>query len=103
MKKVIDGKVYNTDTADVVCDLSSMENYSSSQWHETLLYRTRNGTFFLAGEGGAASMWAGHVGHTPTGGAGLRVIDVEEARRWMESAECDQEEFEKFGLSVVEG
>ena len=57
MKQVIDGKIYDTDKARRVCDLPSpTQNRRDFQWHETGLYRTTKGRFFLAGEGADASV-----------------------------------------------
>jgi hypothetical protein len=61
MKAIINGRIYNTDTADVVWDVSYGWSGSDLDWHETVLYRTKKGTFFLAGKGGPRSMWAQHM------------------------------------------
>jgi len=104
MKRIINGKLYDTETAHELCELESTAYVSDFEWHETYLYRTKKGAFFIAGVGNAASMWAepcGQGGHT--NGEGLRVVDDSEARQYMEAADCAVDEFAAVGLDVVEG
>jgi hypothetical protein len=86
MRKVIDGKVYNTETATVVCDISPSGFYSGDfRYENTYLYKSPKGTFFISGTGGPLSRWAvpeGNNGHR--GGSGLYVIDDDEARGFCE-------------------
>jgi hypothetical protein len=86
LKAIINAHVYNTETADVVCDVSYGWSGSDLDWHETTLYRPKKGAFFLAGKGGPRSMWAEQHGTASTNGSGLRVFDIEEARVPMEAA-----------------
>lgn len=86
--RIIDGLLYDTETATLICDLSI--NTDRSNWHfdETGLYRTQKGAFFVAGEGGPLSRWAltttggGSAHHDP--GAGIEPVDVNEAKRLIE-------------------
>lgn len=103
MKVIIRGRAYNTETAQLVCDLSYGYRGTSFSWHETQLYQTRNGTFFVAGRGGPMSMWARRVDNSSTSGCGLRLVTADEARAFMENAGCDEEDFEAVGLPVAEG
>lgn len=96
---VIDGKRYSTETADCICDVSP-SGWSSSdfQWHSTNLYCTPKGRFFLAGCGGPMSMWATPVGQNGySGGSGIRLIDVEEAKRIVEQHGDERTWFKCFG------
>lgn len=75
MRAIINGKRYDTDTADELCQLTCNAYMGDFRWHDTRLYRTRRGTFFLAGEGGPASMWArAAAGGGSREGSGIRVI-----------------------------
>ena len=103
MKATIKSRIYNTDTAEVVFDISHGWSGSDLDWHETTLYRTKNGAFFLAGKGGPRSMWATSHGNVSSSGSGLRVIDVEEARTHMEAASCPEHVYDAFGLALQEG
>ena len=104
MKQVIDGKIYDTTKAHRVCDLPSPTNNPRDfKWHDTGLYRTTKGRFFLAGEGGPMSMWAERVEQNGwRSGSGLCALTDEEARDHMQAARCTAEEFIEVGLSVEE-
>jgi hypothetical protein len=96
---IIDGKRYSTETADEICDVSP-RGYSCSdfEWHDTRLYRTKNGRFFLAGRGGASSMWATAVGQNGrTGGSGIQPIEIEKAKRLVERHADQRTWFKCFG------
>lgn len=86
MRKVIDGKTYNTETAAEVCDISPTGVYSGDfRYEDTRLYKSPKGTFFIAGEGGPMSRWAQPEGQNGRrGGSGLYVIDTDEARSLCE-------------------
>lgn len=85
MIRIVNGKRYNTDTAELLCNISR-GSYSRSdfQYDNTDLYVTQNGNFFISGEGGARSRWAQSVPNGSTGGSGLRPIDKADARSLLE-------------------
>ena len=104
MKRIINGKTYNTATAQHVCDLACSSNPGDFSYHDTSLYRSPKGQFFVCGEGGAMSMWSESAGpNSWSGGKGLRLVDEAEARAIMESAGCTEEDFAAVGLDVHEG
>lgn len=97
-RAIINGKTYNTETATRICSVPSRaQSRTDFSWHDTDLYRTKKGTFFLAGRGGYASMWAQSVG-----GSGVRPVSAQEARDYMEAAGCDENAFTAVGLPVEE-
>lgn len=103
MKRVMDGKAYDTATAEVVCELECSVEYGSFGWHDTALYRTQRGRFFLAGRKGGGSMWRRQVDSSTWGpGEGITAIDADEARSYMEAARCALDIFTRVGLSVEE-
>lgn len=103
MKRVIDGKIYNTATATEICDLPCHHYRGDFHWHDTTLYRTKKGAYFLAGEGGPMSLWAEPSGNNGwSGGSGLRVITAEEAREYAEQAELDPEAMQQAGFELEE-
>ena len=55
MKKIINGKTYNTETAKKLANWDN-EIYGSFDSIEETLYQKRTGEFFLAGEGGASTI-----------------------------------------------
>lgn len=85
MKRIIDGKRYDTETARKLVDLYCSHFAGDFQHHATALYRTSKGAFFLAGSGGPMSMWARSLGNNSTGGGeGIRPLDDDEAREILE-------------------
>lgn len=85
MKKIINNKVYDTDTANVLAEWSNgLGPRDSTRVHETL-YQKRTGEFFLYGVGGPASRYAVSAGQNSWSG-GSRIIPLtwEAAREWAE-------------------
>lgn len=103
MKRVIDGRVYNTETATEICELPCRHNPGDFGYHQTSLYLTKNGRYFLAGGGGPMSMWARALdGNSTGGGSGVRPLDKSEARDYAESADLDDEELRSAGFEIEE-
>lgn len=97
MQRIVNGKRYDTETAEQLCNISR-GGYSRSdfQYDDTNLYVTRNGNFFIAGEGGPRSRWAQSYGQNgSTGGSGLRPISKDDARNLLEQY-GDPEQVEEF-------
>lgn len=104
MKKIINGRTFNTETATHVCDLPCTANRGDFHWHETALYRSPRGQFFVAGRGGARSVWAQPLcGGGAGAGDGLRLVTDDEAREHMERAGCDEADFLAHGFDIQEG
>ena len=62
MKKIIKGKVYDTDTAQKVAEYSNNYPRSDLHFYEEELYRKKTGEFFLYGSGNAASKYSRSCG-----------------------------------------
>jgi hypothetical protein len=96
MRRIINQKVYDTETADLVCDVSGNgANFSQSDFDfdDTSLYRTKKGEWFVAGEGGASSRWGKPYGRNSyTGGAGVRTVTEDEAKALVEEFASDDYE-----------
>ena len=104
MERVIEGKVYDTRTAKRICELPcSAEFRSDFYWHDTDLYKSPAGTFFIAGEGSPLSMWGeAHGQGGRIGGSGLRLITQQEARGIAEAAGLDPKAYEDaFGAVEI--
>ena len=90
MKKVINGKLYNTETATKIASDNSPYGNGDFQFENTKLYKTAKGAFFLAGNGGAASRWSQSLGTGGRGaGEGMEALTPEEARTWCEANDVD--------------
>lgn len=90
MKRVINGKVYNTETADELHTYAPYENTSDFHFFTETLYVTKKGAYFVAGEGGAMSAYAESLGGgSYGGGSGIRVLSKAEAMEWLEETGGD--------------
>lgn len=99
MKRIINGKVYDTETAIEVAEASRgcyPQSRDFGDWRETL-YQTKNGRFFLYGEGGAMTRWSQDCGNNMTSGSeGILAMDDLEALAWCETNEIDADKLTEF-------
>lgn len=98
MKQIIDGKRYDTDAATYIGNGGSDGNTSVTDFRywDANLYLTAKGRFFLAGEGGALSMFARSAGQNATrGGAGIIPLSTCEALDFCER-HLHPSEYERF-------
>lgn len=84
MKKIINAKVYNTETATKVGAWDNGYFTNDFNYCSEDLYKKKTGEFFLHGEGGALSTYASHEGNMT--GYGERIIPMtyDEAAQWAE-------------------
>lgn len=101
MKKIINGKLYNTETA---VDFGRYWNGFSTRdfkcVYETL-YRKKTGEYFLHGEGGAMTTYAENVGDMRGWGERIIPMTYDEAREWAEQ-KLDADEYESIFGEVPE-
>lgn len=98
MKKIINGKLYDTDTAKRLGYDGGGDGFSS--WSEEL-YQKRTGEYFLYGEGGARTRYAEHVdgpGGGWTGGEKIMPLSLDAARQWAEEHLSADDYAEIFGM-----
>lgn len=89
MKKVIDGKLYNTETAEAIAHWSNdLPRGDFRNCDETLL-KTAKGAFFVYGEGGAMTQWSQAAGDMRCGGTDILAMTTDEARAWCETHSID--------------
>lgn len=102
MKKIIDGKVYNTDTATKIGEWSYGQ-YGNINYVEEVLYKTKKGAFFISYEGGANTDYGVDTGNfNRSEGRGIFLLSEKEAKNWcMEHIDAD-DYVEVFG-EVEEG
>lgn len=102
MKKIINGKRYDTETAKEVACASSYEGRTDFHWWEETLYRKQTGEFFIYGEGGPASRYAEPCGQNSwTEGSRLMPVSLEKAQKWAEE-HLDADEYEEIFGEVEE-
>ena len=85
LKQIINGKMYDTETAqEIGCDSNGM--CRDDLWFvEETLYRKQNGEFFLDGHGGPLSRYSKPNGSFSRCGARELVpLSTEEAKTWVE-------------------
>ena len=85
MKKIINGKKYNTETATKLGDRwNGLSKSDFGRVYEEL-YRKKTGEYFLYGEGGPMTKYSVSVGQNCwTGGEMIIPLTEEEAREWVE-------------------
>lgn len=98
MKKIINGKVYDTETAHEVGSYSNAGGWGDFHHYEETMYRKRTGEYFLFGEGGAMTRYAKQIEmNSWSGGSRIMPMTFEEARQWCED-NLDAGEYEaEFG------
>lgn len=104
MKKVIKGKLYDTEKAREVAHWSNISNVTDFHWFCETLYRKRTGEYFVHGEGNAMSPYAESCGQSQwMGGERITPLSYEAARTWMEE-HADADEYEaEFGIPDEDG
>lgn len=101
MYKVINGKRYNTDTAQLMGEHSYGYPGDFDHIYEAL-YRKQTGEFFLYGEGGARTCYAVAVEQNSwSGGERITPLSYAEAQKWAEE-HLDGEEYDKIFGAVDE-
>ena len=88
MKRIVDGLLYDTETAEEVASFSRGHSGDFDSVSETL-YKTKSGNWFVHGEGGARTRWARHHGNESSGGEGILALSRDEALDWIELNEID--------------
>lgn len=85
MKRIINGKKYDTETARKLGSWDNGYYPGDFDYCECDLYLKKTGEFFLAGEGGARSMFSRPVGNGWTGGgSGIIPLSKSEGMEWAE-------------------
>lgn len=113
MKKVINGRRYDTSTAQKIGEFDSGHFATDFEFFEESLYRKKTGEFFLHGSGGAFSKYSHALGNNSRGGGSAIVpLTEDEARAWVEErldletyeelfGEVEEEQAERFGVSLA--
>jgi hypothetical protein len=103
MKKIITGKLYDTETAKELGNDYYSNPRDFHYWSETL-YKKRTGEFFLYGKGGPASKYAESCGqNTWSGGEKIIPLSYKAAQEWAEE-HLDADDYQSiFGDISEEG
>lgn len=97
MKKIINGKRYDTETAQLIGSAGYSNRMDFNFWEEEL-YRKKTGEFFLYGEGGPQSKYSRQTGLNQwSGGKEIKPLSLKQAQEWAEKY-LDADEYEQvFG------
>lgn len=87
MKKVIDGRIFDTAKATRVAFHNNGRSDSDFRTEIEGLYRTSRGTWFLAGEGGALTKYRQQFGDMWGYGEAIIPLTDQEALKWLEDHE----------------
>ena len=102
MQKIINGKKYNTETAEMVGEYWNGRSPSDFSHVSEELYKKRTGEFFLYGEGGPMTKYKVTVGtNSWSGGESIVPLTFEEAREWAEE-HLEVDEYEAIFGEVTE-
>lgn len=84
IKKVIDGKLYNSETATLIARWDNGQFPSDFRHCSENLCMTKKGAFFIHGSGGAMSKYAVQCGGNSMGGSSdLIALSPEAAKNWI--------------------
>ena len=98
MKKIINKKLYDTDTAQNMGADGNGYNVNDFNCVCETLYRKRTGEYFLHGEGGARSRYASREGNMWGWGQQIIPLTYDEAQEWAEKHLTADEYAEAFGM-----
>mgnify|MGYP004476383771 CR=1 FL=1 len=99
MRKILHGKLYDTDTARYIGSKQSIYYKSDYRYFEEGLYKKKTGEFFLYGEGGPASRYAEYLESGGCiGGKQIIPLSENEAKEWAEKNLTVGEYEELFGI-----
>ena len=102
MKKVLNGKMYDTDTATLMSVWRNMGDTRNFSYCEETLYRKRTGEYFLYGYGGPMTKYAVSTGSNSwSGGEMIIPLTLSAAQEWAEE-HLDGDEYQKIFGEVAE-
>ena len=98
MKKIINGKLYDTDTAKSIGSYGNGYGIGDYHYFYEVLYRKKTGEFFLYGSGGAGTRYSVECGNRCwTGGDAIIPFTEDEAKEWAEEHLDADDYMEVFG------
>ena len=97
MKRIIDGRKYDTETATFVASCDNGRSIGDFEYVGHWLYRKRTGEYFLRSEGGANTRYAVQDGTGWAGGSVIEPMRYDDARAWAEEHMGADEYEAEFG------
>lgn len=103
MKKIISGKIYDTETADLIHEWWNGRSISDFNHRSKSLYRTKKGTWFIHHIGGAMTDMQIPAGSNSfTGSESIEPVTEEEVIEFLETHDGDEKLMELFGNIIEE-
>ncbi len=102
MKRIIDGKSYNTETAYLIAEWDNGLFYNDFYHCSEELYQTVKENWFLYGSGGAASKYSTTSGNSSSGSCAIIPLTAIQALKWLEQKEFTDEIEEHFPNEIEE-
>lgn len=97
MKKIVNGKLYDTESAELFCEYS-FSNPSDFKHVYEALYKSPNGQFFVEYSGGPMSEYGVSCGQNETSGSsGIRLVTEAEAMEFLEAHGTSDDYVKAFG------
>lgn len=98
MRKVINGRTYNTSTSKCIGQWSNGHYTNDFNYCSEDLYKNTKGAYFLLGEGGPMSKYATSSGNSTGWGKEIIPMTAEEAQSWAEEKLNGEEVEAEFGV-----
>lgn len=84
LKKIINGKLYNPDTAKRIFGWDNGYYNSDLKYESETIFRKRTGEFFVYASGGAMTQYSRSEGNTTYGSETIKPLSLEQAKIWLE-------------------
>jgi hypothetical protein len=97
MRRIINNRAFDTETADCLGINTNNLPISDCNAFKEVLYRKKNGEFFLRCSGGALTKYATISGRYSSWGEKIQALDESEAKEWAESHLTGEEYEAIFG------
>jgi hypothetical protein len=101
MKKIINGKKYDTETANKIAEYWNGYSKNDFRYTKEILYHKKNGEFFLYAEGGGMSNYAVTDNGSSSFGIKIITLTINEAKEWAEQ-HMESDEYEDVFGEVAE-
>ncbi len=101
MKKIINGKKYDTETATKIESWDNGLGYNDFNNLSEDLYQKKTGEFFLHGEGGANTKYSKSSRNSSWGSSDIVPLSLNEAKDWFEE-HGDADKYEEIFGEVEE-
>jgi len=104
MKQVIDGKLYNTETATLLHEWDNGIYDSDFRYVDEALYVSKKAQYFIAGRGGAMTDYKKAAGQNSwSGGRKIWTLDRPAAIKWLEEHNGTDALETHFADAIAEG